>query len=145
MDKYDDIINFPHHTSSRRPRMSAIGRAAQFSPFAALTGYDDAVNETARLTERKIDLTEEEQAALNDALNFLSERLPRPVVATYFIPDPKKDGGRYATISGMLRKIKPFEQEITVEIDGENLIIPIADILALEVGGRILQEHKEKD
>ena len=87
--KYDDIINLPHHTSPQRPRMAMIDRAAQFSPFAALTGYDAAVKETARLTEDRVELDEYEKSALNDRRQLVQERLPdTPVIAiTYFVPD----------------------------------------------------------
>lgn len=86
---YEDIIHLPHHVSERHPRMSMMDRAAQFSPFAALTGYDAAIKETARLTDRKIELTEEMQARLNDRINRLLEELQNypPVEITYFIPD----------------------------------------------------------
>ena len=108
---YDDIIDLPHHVSERHPRMSMMDRAAQFAPFAALTGYDAAIKETARLTDRKIELTEEMQARLNDRMNWLQEELQNypPVEITYFIPDDYKEGGRYHTLQGQIKRIDNVE------------------------------------
>ena len=107
MHKYDDIINLPHYTSSKRPRMAMIDRAAQFSPFAALTGYDAAVKETARLTEDWVELDEYQKSALNDRLQILQERLSNtPVISiTYFVPDERKSGGAYCTETGITKKM----------------------------------------
>ena len=95
MGNYDDIIDLPHHVSSTRPRMPMIDRAAQFQPFRALTGYEDAVRETARLTDRRIELTEEEKARLDAALQRLMDSISsRPQVSvTWFQPDKRKAGG----------------------------------------------------
>ena len=111
-DDYKDIINLPHHVSSKRPQMPMLDRAAQFSPFAALTGYDDAVHETGRLTDEKIDLSEEEKEALDRKQQILMERLgDHPALTvTYFVPDAKKSGGAYVTKSGNLKKIDEFER-----------------------------------
>ena len=89
---YDDIIHLPHHVSQTRPRMSAADRAAQFSPFAALTGYGAAVTEAGRLTDQRIELTESEKETLNERLLLLREQLAEPpeVTITYFQPDEKK-------------------------------------------------------
>lgn len=107
MHKYDDIINLPHYTSSKRPRMAMIDRAAQFSPFAALTGYDAAVKETARLTEDRVELDEYQKSALNDRLQIVQERLSdTPVISiTYFVPDERKSGGAYCTENRCHQKI----------------------------------------
>lgn len=114
--KYDDIINLPHHQSATRPHMSLYDRAAQFSPFAALTGYDEAVKETARLTETKHELSEGERAVLSAKMSCLRERLTEQpeITLTYFIPDKKKDGGAYTTVTGRVRKIDSFERIITL-------------------------------
>ena len=95
MDKYRDIINLPHKQSTKRPHMSLLDRAAQFAPFAALTGYDDAVKETARLTDEKIEMSEENLNVLNMKYQILVDRLDEEheVVFTYFIPDGNKSGG----------------------------------------------------
>ncbi|MBQ9085572.1 MAG: hypothetical protein IJY47_00120 [Clostridia bacterium] len=132
---YDDIIHLPHHTSTTRPRMSMRDRAAQFAPFAALTGYEDAVRETARLTEEETVLTEDMKKMLNDRLVWLKEHLEEePVVTvTYFVPDAKKSGGSLVSASGTVLRIDEYEktvflsggERISVErirrIDGDNL------------------------
>ena len=101
--RYDDIINLPHHQSATRPHMSNYDRAAQFAPFAALTGYDDAVKETARLTDRRIELDEGEKAAIDQRLLLVQERLPEPteVTITYFVSDKRKAGGAYVSVRVM--------------------------------------------
>lgn len=127
MGNYDDIIDLPHPTSQRHPRMPMANRAAQFSPFAALSGYDDAVKETARLTDDKIDLTEEKKSILDAKLQQLA---PGETAAiTYFQPDAKKQGGAYLTASGEIKRVDGAAREIVLT-DGRR--IPIDDIL--EVG-----------
>ena len=129
--KYDEIINFPHHVSKTRPQMPMSDRAAQFSPFAALTGYDSAIRETGRLTDEKIDLDEESLNALNVRYQMFTDALEeRPEVRiTYFKPDERKAGGAYVTITGAVRKIDDFEQTIIMQ-DGTR--IPMGDVLSLE-------------
>ena len=107
MSRYDDIINLPHHVSPTRQRMSMHDRAAQFAPFAALVGYDDAVAETARLTESRPELDEQEQKELDARLRYLADNLDkRPVVKIkYFIPDERKSGGAIAEFNGIIHKI----------------------------------------
>ncbi|MEG2421569.1 MAG: hypothetical protein RSB55_08455, partial [Oscillospiraceae bacterium] len=92
---YDDMLHLPHHVSEKHPSMPMLDRAAQFSPFAALTGYDAAVKETARLTDRRVELDEGEKEAIDQRLTLVQERLPDPteVTITYFVPDKKKAGG----------------------------------------------------
>ena len=129
--KYDEIINFPHHVSKTRPQIPMSDRAAQFSPFAALTGYDSAIRETGRLTDEKIDLDEESLNALNVRYQMLTDALEeRPEVRiTYFKPDERKAGGAYVTTAGAVRKIDDFEQTIIMQ-DGTR--IPMGDVLSLE-------------
>lgn len=127
MGNYDDIIDLPHPTSEWHPRMSMANRAAQFSPFAALSGYDDAVKETARLTDGKIDLTEEEKSILDARLQRLTPG--ENAAITYFQPDARKQGGAYLTASGEVKRIDGAAREIVL-MDGRR--IPIDDIL--EVG-----------
>lgn len=129
--KYDEIIDLPHHVSKTRPQMPMSDRAAQFSPFAALTGYDSAIRETGRLTDEKIDLDEESLNALNMRYQMLTDALEeRPEVRiTYFKPDERKAGGAYVTITGAVRKIDDFEQTIIMQ-DGTR--IPMGDVLSLE-------------
>ena len=131
MHKYDDIINLPHYTSSKRPRMAMIDRAAQFSPFAALTGYDAAVKETARLTEDRVELDEYQKSALNDRLQILQERLSNtPVISiTYFVPDERKSGGAYCTETGVNIKIDYYERAVIMR---SGTHIPIDEIIGIE-------------
>ncbi len=110
-DTYDDIIHLPHPASPTHPRMSVSARTAQFSQYATLTGYGDAVKETARLTNQKLDLEEDRKAAINEMLMSIQARIEhKPQVAiTYFKPDDKKDGGSYITAIGNVKKIKEYE------------------------------------
>ena len=123
-DKYKDIINLPHHQSKRRPRMSMIDRAAQFSPFAALTGHNDAIIETARLTDRKIELDEGTKSVLNEKIQMISDYLSEmpTVTFTHFEPDIKKDGGAYLITTGTVKKIDDFNKEIYLT-DGTIILI----------------------
>ena len=112
--RYDDMLDFPHYQSSTRPHMSMANRAAQFSPFAALTGYEDEVMETARLTDEKIELSDTEKERLDRKLRFLSDHLDeRPTVCiTHFVPDMKKTGGAYRTDTGVIKKIDSVGQKV---------------------------------
>ncbi len=123
-DKYDDIINLPHPSSKRFPRMPLQERAAQFSPFAALTGYDDTIRETARLTDRRVELDESRRLELDAALRDLGARLEaRPeVLVTYFLPDARKEGGQYVHVSGRLKKIDAVSRTLLLE-DGTRIRI----------------------
>ena len=130
MGKYDDIINLPHHVSATRPHMPMIDRAAQFMPFRALSGYEDAVQETARLTDEKIELTEDEKAILDMQLQKLADEIgsqPK-VTLTYFRPDKKKAGGAYLTVTGQLKKIDDYEGALIL-MGGERILIE--DILEI--------------
>ena len=132
MGKYYDMLNMPHHVSSTRPHMSMHDRAAQFSPFAALVGYDDAVKETARLTNEKQELTADKIADLNQKIAFLTEHADeRPeVTIEYFISDEKKAGGKYVTLSGNFRRIDEYNHNM-VFTSGEE--IPLNDIFDIEL------------
>lgn len=131
MDKYKNIINLPHKQSTKRPHMSLLDRAAQFAPFAALTGYDDAVKETARLTDEKIELSEENLNVLNMKYQILVDRLDEEheIAFTYFISDEKKDGGAYIEKRGVIKKIDDYERLITL-CDGTK--IPMDDVLTID-------------
>ena len=111
-NNYDDILHLPHHTSATRPRMSMEDRAAQFSPFAALTGYDAAIKETGRLTDERIELGEETLNLLNMKFQILTDNLKTaPVVTlTYFKPDERKSGGAYIEVTGSVKKIDEYER-----------------------------------
>lgn len=125
---YDDIINLPHHVSQKHPPMSLYARSAQFAPFAALTGYEDAVRETARETGERIDIDEEMKAILDSKIQLLTEKIKEKPEATftYFIPDLKKDGGDYVSVSGIIKKVDMYEQKIVL-LDATE--IPINEII----------------
>ena len=125
-NNYDDIIDLPHHVSATRPQMSMMDRAAQFSPFAALTGYDAAIKETARLTDQKIDLDDYEKEEINDKIQDFE------VVITYFQPDSRKAGGAYVDAVGIVKKIDEYDRVIILQ-DGKK--IPIDDILDIDMSG----------
>ena len=129
--KYDSIINLPHHVSKTRPQMPMSDRAAQFAPFAALTGYDSAIRETGRLTDEKIDLDEEALTALDMRYQLLTDALEAhpKVTITFFQSDERKEGGAYQTVTGTVKKIDTFERLITMR-DGTK--IPMDDVLSME-------------
>ena len=124
---YDDIIDLPHPASERHPRMPMANRAAQFSPFAALSGYDGAVQETARLTDRKAELTEEEKAVLDTKLQLLIPGMGASF--TYFRQDEKKEGGVYLTVTGTVKKFDSYAREVVL---ADGCRIPIDDILEVQ-------------
>ena len=126
-EKYGDILNLPHHQSKVHPQMSIYDRAAQFSPFAALTGLGAAISETARLTDEKIEQDEEQLNILNNKFAILRANIAsQPVVTiTYFVKDLRKDGGEYVTISGVIKKIDDYQKIIVMQ---DNIIISIDDI-----------------
>lgn len=105
-NQYDDIIHLPHHVSTTHQRMSNLDRAAQFAPFAALTGHEEAVKEVARRTNEKIELDESELEILNRKLQKINENLPlkQPIKITYYQPDEKKNGGKYLTICQVIKR-----------------------------------------
>ena len=130
MNNYDDIINLPHYESKTRKRMSLVARSAQFAPFAALTGYDDKVKETARLTEKKIDLTDEEYNLINSKLQIIKDHIKEQpeIVFTIFVKDKLKDGGKYEEIRGKVRRIDEIN-EFIILIDKSKIIFnDIVDI-----------------
>ncbi len=124
---YDDIIHLPHHVSQNHPQMPLRERAAQFAPFAALTGYEAAVGETARLTAKRRELDAQEAAELNRRLADLAARLKdRPkVTIEYFVPDERKAGGAYVTVTGVVRNISVSERLLVMEY---GTAIPLEDI-----------------
>ena len=129
VSRYQDIIGLPHHVSTRRPHMSMLNRAAQFSPFAALTGYEASIRETARLTDARIELDECAKAALDAKLRTLQRNPQMPVSITYFVPDARKAGGAYVTAQGSVRRIDDI-RHIVQMADGPE--IPIEDIIGIE-------------
>ena len=127
MSEYDDIIDLPRPKSRHEP-MPMSDRAAQFSPFATLTGYGDAIDETARLTDVRIELSEEERAELDYKQQYLSTLDSPMVTVTYFVPDSRKSGGAYVTHTGVLKRVDEVER-MMVFIDGVR--IPIAEIISI--------------
>ena len=124
MTRYDDIINLPHHTSVTHTPLPIADRAAQFSPFAALTGYEDAIDETARFTQDWIELDENEKERLNEKFQKIREQLHMHthVIFTYFEPDQKKQGGAYLTVEGRARKLDEPKHAFIME-DGREILI----------------------
>lgn len=133
---YDDIINMKHHVSKNHPRMNQLERAAQFAPFAALKGYDKAINETTRITYKKKELSEDSKEIIRLKLNYLNNHLNEnnEVIVDYFIKDKTKDGGTYSQIKGVIKKIDDVKQKIyfvdkkIINInDIVNIYIPLLD------------------
>ena len=134
--KYEDIIDLPHHVSYRHPRMSRIDRAAQFAPFAALTGYGAAVEETARLTEGLTELDETALALLNEKLRMLADFLDSApqISITYFRPDERKTGGSYVTVSGTIKMVDEYARTVVMT---DQTVIPMEHIR--EIGGELFE------
>lgn len=128
---YQEIIDLPHHVSKTHPQMPMSDRAAQFSPFAALTGYNSAIRETGRLTEERIELDEEALMALNMRYQLFIDSLKEcpEVRITYFKPDERKSGGAYLTITGVVKKVDDYKRLITMQ---DGMIIPLDDVLMIE-------------
>ena len=132
--KYDDIIDLPHHVSKKHPRMSLEARSAQFAPFSALTGYDEVIRETARLTNEKIDINEELKAILDKKLSLIKKQIKNKpnITVTYFLPDSKKDGGKYVSVTGKVLKIDEYSKKIILENKNP---IPISEIIEITDNG----------
>ena len=131
--EYGDIIDREHPVSRKHPPMPRIKRAAQFSPFAALTGYDAAITETARLTEDKRELTEEQKQIISQSLSELQGRLKTDpeVTVVYFEPDARKTGGSYRTVSGNAKRVDPLWGMLEL---ADGTAIPFENIFSLEPG-----------
>lgn len=125
-ERYADIIGLPHHVSTRHPQMSRVDRAAQFSPFAALTGHDAAIAETARITDERPLLDEPTKWAISDLLQQAAATPDIQLHITYFIPDPRKSGGSYAETCGSIKRLEPTGRLIHLS-DGSR--IPIDDVV----------------
>lgn len=139
--KYNDIINLSHHISKKHPRMSLEARSAQFAPFAALTGYDDVIKETARLTNERIDIDEDVKSILNSKLQLIREQIyiKPEITVTYFVLDSKKDGGTYVTVTGNVIKIDDYKQKIALE---NKIEIPISEVI--EITGELFKEDEQE-
>ena len=129
--RYDDIIDLPHHVSRKHPQMPLLDRAAQFAPFAALTGHESAIKETARLTEEEIELDENSKELLDFRLQQLQEHISEcpEVTVTYFCPGEKKAGGAYETVTGKVKKVDAYAGEL-VFTDGRR--VELKSIVELE-------------
>lgn len=128
---YEDIIYLSHHVSTKRPQMSLHDRAAQFAPFAALTGHEEAVKETARLTDNRIELDENEIQLLDQKLQYLEAQLEQPDIdITYFLPDQRKSGGEYIEVQGRIKRIDRYNHRLQME---DETTIPIEDILKVDI------------
>lgn len=136
-DNYKDIINLPHFVSKTRPRMTVYNRAAQFSPFAALTGYEEAVRETARFTDEKAELDEYHIAMINDKLNIALEKKDKnPVLhITFFKPDSRKKGGEYLTVTGIIKQTDEVNRTLVLK---DGTIVPIN--LIYDINGEIFED-----
>ena len=130
-EDYSDIINLPHHVSHNHPQMPMEARAAQFAPFAALTGYDTVIHETARQTDKQVELEEYDNERLNRIFSELMDSLEEHpmVTVSYFKPDEHKAGGAYVTVTGQLKKIDTYEQIMKME---DGTVIPIGSIMDLQ-------------
>lgn len=130
-NEYADIIDLPHHVSEKRARMSMVDRGAQFSPFAALTGYDATIRETGRLTDACIELDEGGKALLDEKLRKLWEIIDTQpfVTITYFAPDERKSGGNYVRVAGHMKKIDTYTQTVIL---AEGTVIPIPRLYGIE-------------
>ena len=142
MDKnYNDIINLPHYVSKKHPQMSIEARSAQFAPFSALTGYDEAIKETARLTDKRIEIDDGLKIILNNKLQYVLEKikLKPEIIFTYFVYDDKKIGGKYVEKIGVVKKIDMVEQYVML-IDKTK--IPILEII--NITGEIFNSMEEE-
>ncbi|MCR5003747.1 MAG: hypothetical protein K5984_05190 [Bacteroidales bacterium] len=130
-DKYKDIIGLEHHTSAIHPRMSMLSRAAQFAPFAALTGYEAVITETARLTNRKVELSADEKSALDEKIRSISDHihLHPKINVTYFVSDKKKAGGEYFSCSGELKEIDDVYRRLVFM---DKFYVFIDDVVSIE-------------
>lgn len=129
--KYDDILYLPHHVSATRPHMAAVDRAAQFSPFAALTGHGFAIKETARLTDERVELDEYIKDDLSHRMQIVAERIKeKPEISiTYFKPDVKKKGGAYVTAISSVKDIDKYERVVVMN---DSTLIPIDEIINID-------------
>ena len=136
---YEDIINLPPHISKKHPQPTMLERAARFSPFAAITGYEEMVKEAARVTDKKPELDESSKEILNEKLLFITEMCEDDVIVniTYFVPDKLKSGGEYITVSGSIKKIDEYEGNILLK-DGTK--IPLSELY--EIDGEMFNSNE---
>ena len=130
MKKYDELINLSR-PKSKHPKMTLEQRSAQFAPFAALTGYEGQIKETARLTDKRLELDEEAKSILDTKIQIIKEKIAQQpqIEITYFVPDNKKDGGRYETVNSIIRKIDEYYNKI---IMNNGISIDIGEIIDIQ-------------
>lgn len=138
---YSDIIDLPHHVSTRHAHLPMESRAAQFSPFAALTGYGEAIEETARLTDTRSELDDSQKAELDETLRLLLPFLPRDVRVTHFVPDQRKEGGAYRTETLAVKKIDTVQRVLVLSDGGR---IPIEDIRGIAFAETVASEPDDE-
>ena len=131
IDNYEDIINLPHHISKKYPRMSLEARSAQFAPYAALTGYDEVLAETARITNARIEIDENLKTIIDSKLQIIRENIKnKPLISVvYFVPDLKKNGGKYVTVNGNVKKIDEYRNVLVLD---DSMEIEVKEIIQLE-------------
>ena len=131
IDKYQDIINLPHHVSKKHPQMSRYERAAQFAPFAALSGYEDIIKEEGRLTDNRIEINEEAKFILDRKMQILMNSIDKKpfISVTYFVPDERKSGGEYVSINECIKKIDVLKQIIVTE---NGIVVPVIEIVDMQ-------------
>ena len=131
IDKYQDIINLPHHVSKKHPQMSRYERAAQFAPFAALSGYEDIIKEEGRLTDNRIEINEEAKFILDRKMQILMNSIDKKpfISVTYFVPDERKSGGEYVSINEYIKKIDVLQQIVVTE---NGIVVPVIEIVDMQ-------------
>ena len=131
IDKYQDIINLPHHVSKKHPQMSRYERAAQFAPFAALSGYEDIIKEEGRLTDNRIEINEEAKFILDRKMQILMNSIDKKpfISVTYFVPDERKSGGEYVSINEYIKKIDVLKQIVVTE---NGIVVPVIEIVDMQ-------------
>ena len=133
-EKYEKIINLPHHVSEKHPPMSRLDRAAQFAPYSALSGYEDAVEETARLTDSKIELDEYEKEKINATLtDLIASPIGTKVKITFFRPDKRKKGGAYVTLLGEFDRVNEIERKILLVCGKEIKLDDITELRIIDI------------
>lgn len=133
--RYDDMLNLPHHVSKNHPQMSIYNRAAQFSPFQALTGYEDSVNEAARFVDTQAELTEDQKLILDQKLQYIISHAKEPPLLTvvYFVPDALKNGGSYESLTGHYKGYHPIKRVIGIYTESETKVIHVNDISDIQI------------
>lgn len=120
---YQDILHMPRPVSAKRPGMDIAARAAQFAPFSALTGYDSVIRESGRLTDGEVELTDSSREAIWEQLNLLQAYAGAEITVTYYVPDDRKTGGSYVTVTARVKKVDSYAQQLVLT-DGRQIPLP---------------------